>query len=325
MRISRRSIIDFSLVLLNALWAVQYPAYKLVSGRMGPVTASAWIFLAATLVLVPFLFRERNRQPNPAADQDSGRHSLLDRRNLVGFIFVGVVGLVPASALLAWGELDSTASNASLIYLPVPIITAIMVSIILQEKMTWIRWLSLLISMSGVLVLSDIDFRHLDLAQTRFLVGNLLVLLACVASSFYNIYSKELLRRFQALEVLIYGYAIALVFSVPFLFGVERFSFSDVRSYTRNTWIALLALSILSWGLAMVLWMFLLKRLDVSQASVSIYLWPFLGVLISAATLKEKITTATAVGGLVALMGTIRSQPPSRARSRLSFERRDRG
>jgi drug/metabolite transporter (DMT)-like permease len=46
----------------------------------------------------------------------------------------------------------------------------------------------------------------------------------------------------------------------------------------------------------MVFWMFVLKRLDVSQASVSIYMLPFLGVLISALTLKERITTATVVG-----------------------------
>ncbi|PYU93248.1 MAG: EamA family transporter, partial [Acidobacteria bacterium] len=51
----------------------------------------------------------------------------------------------------------------------------------------------------------------------------------------------------------------------------------------------------------MVLWMFLLKRLDVSQASISIYLLPFLGVLISAVTLKEKVTTTMAVGGLVTM------------------------
>ena len=55
----------------------------------------------------------------------------------------------------------------------------------------------------------------------------------------------------------------------------------------------------------MVLWMFLLKRLDVSQASISIYLLPFLGVLISAVTLKEKVTTTMAVGGLVTMAGTI--------------------
>ena len=306
MRISRRAIVDLSLlVLVNALWAVQYPAYKVVSERMGPVTASAWIFLLATLVLLPFLFRERFRNRNPLVDQTPDGHSLMDRRNLVGFIFIGVVGLVPASALLAWGERYSTASNASLIYLTVPIITAIMASMILKEKMTWVRWLSLLISISGVLILSNIDWRRLDLAQAGFLVGNLLVLLACVASSFYNVYSKELLRRFQPLEVLIYGYVIALVFSVPFLIWAERFSVSSVSAYTGNTWVALLVLSILSWGLAMVLWMFLLKRLDVSQASVSIYLLPFLGVLISALTLKEKITLATVVGGLVTLLGTI--------------------
>lgn len=306
MQFSRRSIIDLSLlVLVNALWAVQYPAYKVVSSAMGPVTASAWIFLFATLVLLPFLFKERTRKANPTVDQSSGEHSLLARRNLMGFVFIGVIGLVPASALLAWGEHWSTASNASLIYLTVPIITAIMAAIILKEKMTWVKWLSLLISISGVLILSNIDPRHLDLAQTQFLVGNLLVLSACVASSFYNVYSKELLSRFQPLEVLIYGYLIALIVSVPFLVWVERFSLSDVRAYTANTWVALLVLSILSWGLAMVLWMFLLKRLDVSQASVSIYLLPFLGVLISALTLKEKITTPTVVGGLVTLMGTI--------------------
>ena len=64
----------------------------------------------------------------------------------------------------------------------------------------------------------------------------------------------------------------------------------------------------------MVLWMLLLKRLDVSQASVSIYLLPFLGVLISAITLQEKITSNMIVGGLVTLTGTVlitAVEPPS--------------
>jgi drug/metabolite transporter (DMT)-like permease len=306
MRISRRRIIDLGLlVLVNALWAVQYPAYRVVSRAMGPLTASTWIFLFATIVLLPFLFRERAREATPGVSQPLGEHSLFERRNIIGFIFIGVIGLVPASALLAWGEKLSTASNASLIYLTVPIITAIMASMILNEKMTWVRWLSLLISVVGVLILSGIDVRHLDLVRAGFLFGNILVLLACFASSFYNVYSKELLSRFQPLEVLIYGYVIALIISLPFLIWVERFSISNVRTYTVETWVALLVLSVLSWGLAMVLWMFLLKRLDVSQASVSIYLLPFLGVLISALTLKEKIAGDTVLGGLVTLMGTI--------------------
>jgi drug/metabolite transporter (DMT)-like permease len=55
----------------------------------------------------------------------------------------------------------------------------------------------------------------------------------------------------------------------------------------------------------MVLWMFVLRRLDVSQASVSIYLLPFLGVLISAVTLHEHITGSMLIGGGITLAGAV--------------------
>jgi len=55
----------------------------------------------------------------------------------------------------------------------------------------------------------------------------------------------------------------------------------------------------------MVLWAIVLTRIDVSQASVSIYLLPFFGVLLSALTLHERITLTMVVGGLVTLAGTM--------------------
>jgi drug/metabolite transporter (DMT)-like permease len=212
---------------------------------------------------------------------------------------------MPASAFLAWGIDRSTASNASLIYLTVPIITAVLASIILEEKMTLVRWASLFVALTGVLILSDVDWRHLQLTNTKFLLGNILVMVACTSSSFYNVYCKELLRRFTVLEVLVFGYLLAVVVSLPFLVWAEPISWAEVRSYRLSTWLAVLVLSVFSWGLAMVLWAILLKRLDVSQASVSIYLLPFFGVIISVLTLKEKITPTMVVGGLVTLAGTI--------------------
>jgi drug/metabolite transporter (DMT)-like permease len=105
--------------------------------------------------------------------------------------------------------------------------------------------------------------------------------------------------------VLVFGYLITAAVCVTLVPWIEPFSPSSVRAYTAESWTALLVLSVFSWGLAMVLWMYLLKRLDVSQASVSIYLLPFLGVLLSAISLHEKITATMAVGGLVTLAGTI--------------------
>ena len=307
-RLSKRSLIDISLlVLVNAIWGAQFTAYKLVSSDIGPVTVSAWIFLIAVVVLIPFIVHERSRKSVSQSGElaAAGSRSLFARRNLLGFLAIGIFGLVPASAFLAWGVARSTASNSALIYLTIPIITAIMAVLMLGEKMTPARWMSLFISLVGVLILTDLDWRHLELTSTKFLVGNILVLLACTSSSFYNVCSKELLRRFSPVEVLAFGYFLAVLVSIPLVCWAEPFSLDAVRHYALSTWIGLLLLGVFVWGLSMILWMFLLKRLDVSQASVSVYLLPFLGVLISAIFLGEKITGTMIVGGGITLAGTI--------------------
>jgi len=313
MAISQRKLVDVGLlVLVNGMWAGQYAAYKTATEAMGPITVSAWAFLLATVVLFPFLLHEKRRsspqnspacQPKPS--YSSHRLGEWSRQDVTGFIVVGVFGLIPASAFLAWGTMRSTASNAAIIYLTIPIITAVLATAILGEKMTRARWLSLFVSLCGVLILSDIDWRRLDLVSSRYLLANMLVLLACISSSFYNVYSKRLLRRFSPLEVLVFGYLIAVGVSLPLLIWVEPLTIVQIRGYTASTWFSIMILSVFSWGIAMVLWMHLLKRLDVSQASVSIYLLPFLGVLISTLTLGERITSTMIIGGLITLAGTI--------------------
>lgn len=309
----KRKLTDVGLlVLVNGMWAGQYAAYKTATASMGPITVSAWTFLIAALVLLPFLLCEKRRPSPPESPRQQSKSPLSplrlrtwSRRDITGFVVIGVFGLIPASAFLAWGTMRSTASNAAIIYLTIPIITAVLATVILGERMTRARWLSLFIALCGVLILSDIDWRHLDLMSGRYLLANLLVLLACFSSSFYNVYSKGLLRRFSPLEVLVVGYGIAVVVSLPLLVWVEPLAVAQIKRYTAATWFSVAILSVFSWGIAMVLWMFLLKRLDVSQASVSVYLLPFLGVVISAVTLGEKITLTMIVGGLLTLAGTI--------------------
>jgi len=304
-KFSRRSLGDVSLlVLVNAVWGAQFTAYKLVSSDIGPVSVSAWIFLIAAIVLIPFVvWDRRNVQHNDV--QNHQTRSLLSRRNWPGFLAIGVLGLVPASIFMAWGVARSTASNSALLNLTIPIITALLAAVILGERMTTARWVSLFISLIGVLILSDFDWRHLELTSGRFLLGNILVLLSCTSSSFYNVCSKELLRRYSPVEVLTLGYILAVLVCIPLLYWVEPFSFEALRRYSATTWIGLVLLGVFVWGFAMILWLFLLKRLDVSQASVSVYLLPFLGVLISAVILGERVTGTMMLGGGITLAGTV--------------------
>ena len=54
-----------------------------------------------------------------------------------------------------------------------------------------------------------------------------------------------------------------------------------------------------------MLWLFLLTRLDVGQAVVSVYLGPVFGVVLAAISLHEQITMPMIVGGAITLVGTI--------------------
>jgi drug/metabolite transporter (DMT)-like permease len=75
-----------------------------------------------------FLLNER------LASKNFGGLSGWSRHHWTGFIVIGIFGLVPASTFLAWGTERSTASNVALIYLTVPILTAVLASIILGER-----------------------------------------------------------------------------------------------------------------------------------------------------------------------------------------------
>jgi drug/metabolite transporter (DMT)-like permease len=276
----QRKFVDVGLVILvNGIGAGQYAVYKTATEAMGPITVSAWTFLLTSVVLVPLLLREKGRSSslNSPANQSkpsfpTSRLGTWSKQDITGFVVGGVFGLIPASAFLAWGTMRSTASNAAIIYLTIPIITAELASLILGEKMTRARWLSLFVSLSGVLILSDIDWRPLNLIPCRYLLLNVLVLLACISRSFFNIYSKGLLRRFSPLEVLVLGDVTAVVISLPLRIWVEPLTIVQIRRYTATTWASVMVLGVFSWRIAMVLWMFLLKRLDVSQTSVSVYL-----------------------------------------------------
>ncbi len=295
MQFTRRRVADAGLlVLVNAMWAGQYPAYKTATSQAGPVAISLWTFLIASVVLTPFFLKER-----------SGNRPCVTPLDWKGYLLLAVFGLIPGSAVLAWGTKLSTASNAALLYLTLPVITALMAVAMLGERMTLVRWASLALALLGVLIVSGPEWHHANLGNAKFVAGNLLILAACTGSAFYNVYSKSLLRRFTPLEVLVFGYIFSAVISVPLVVWMEPSSLAAIKSYTVAVWVSLLVLSVFSWGLAMVLWMHLLRRLDVSQASVSIYLLPLLGVLFSAVLLHEKITTAMLAGGLLTLAGTI--------------------
>ena len=176
--------------------------------------------------------------------------------------------------------------------------------LMLREKLSVIRLGSLLLGLIGTLLLSTNDLAQASFAKT-LLFGNVVILLGGLGSAFYNTYSKVLLDRHSELEVLIYSYIIAVISCAFISITIERKPFYEVTGYGISTWVSIAVLGLLPWGVAMLLWMWVLKRLEVGQISSSIYLLPLFGLVLSILTVHETVSLREIFGGLLIVGGTM--------------------
>jgi drug/metabolite transporter (DMT)-like permease len=124
-----------------------------------------------------------------------------------------------------------------------------------------------------------------------------------LGSAFYNAFSKRLLRIFTPLEVLVYSFIVADVALFVVMLVREPLSWQQLSSLGFAVWLSLGMIALLCLTSAMILFFWVIKRIDLTRASLSIYLLPVFGVLISTLTLKEKIRWELIAGGMLVFLG----------------------
>lgn len=281
--------------MVNLMWAFQFAGAKIATAQLGPVTVTFLPLALSTLLLLPWALLSRRRRPSG----DAGLATFWRP-----FLLLGVAGTVASQLGLTWGVARSLASNASVLTLTIPVLTAVLAGILLGERMTALRWLSFGLAIGGVLLVSDIDWRSVNLTHSRFLLGNILIFVSCIGSAFINSYSKKLLEQFSAAEVLVYSFFVADVVLFVLIAFLEPDSVRRLAAIGWSAWISLLLIAIFSLSVSMVLFFMVLERIDATQASLSIYLLPVFGVLISAITVGERVTWNLIVGGVLVLGST---------------------
>ena len=275
----------------NLMWSLQFTCIKLTQDQVGPYfTVGAPMFLA-TLLLAGFAL----------SDFKKGGKKISD---LLIFIQLALFGAFPAQVFMTWGTQYSLASNAAILTLSLPVVTALFAFLILKEKMNRIRWLSFTFAIIGVILCSTGDMKQLDFGS-KYALGNLLIFLAILGNSYYNVGIKKVAARYTEIELVFYTYIVMVVLLIPLVLYYEKDIFERIPSFTMQTWIGISLLTVFHNFLSMILFFKALKMLDAMQVALSNYLIAFLGLPIAAIWLGEKLNNMAIVGGILVLTSTI--------------------
>ena len=284
------------LALASLMWSGQGTAVKFLDPHLGPIAITFLPFYCTTLMAIPLLIHMRRKRPAAQAPSrsDWGR-----------FIVAGVAGQVLAQLGMTWGITNSLASNGAILNLLIPVISAVLASIMLSERLSGLRILSLFVGLIGVGLMSVGDLRHASFLQSKFLIGNLMIFGGCVGSSFYNVYCKGLLQRFEEIEIVIYSYITASIASIPLLIWVEPVPWRNFLSFGLSAWLAFAFLALFMYGASMLLFFKALAHLDVTTASISLYLVPVFGVFLAITLLGERLHLLEIIGAVIVLSATL--------------------
>ena len=285
-------IISWTLLLgCNVMWALQFTCIKLTQEQVGPYFTVWGPMLMATLFLAPFALK----------DVMKGRKRISD---LFIFFQLALLGAFPAQVLMTWGTQYSLASNAAIITLSLPVITAVFAFLILKEKMNRIRWVSFIIAIAGVILCSTGDIRQVNFGS-RYAVGNILIFLAIVGNAYYNVGIKKISGEYTEIEMVFYTYVVIILLLTPLVLYYEPDVFSRISHFTKQTWMGISLLTVFHNFLSMILFFRALKQLDAMQVALSNYLITFIGLPIAAIWLNEQLSVQSITGGLLVLIATL--------------------
>lgn len=281
----------FILFLCNLIWAFQFTSIKLTQEQVGPYFTVWGPMLLSVLLLAPLAYRDYRKNPKSKAD-------------ILVFLQLGLLGAFPSQVLMTYGTQYSLASNAAIIVLALPVLTAVFAFFMLREKMNAVRWCSFVVAIAGVLLCSTGDLKRMDLGS-RYALGNLLIFLAVAGNAYYNVGCKKIAEKYTEVEMVFYTYVVLVIILTPFVLYYEPGIFQTIPGFTITTWLGLGALTLFHNFLSMLLFFSVLKYLDAIQVGLSNYLITLIGLPIASVLLSERISASALFGGALVLLSTL--------------------
>lgn len=178
-----------------------------------------------------------------------------------------------------------------------PLITIILASIFVGERLTRGKLAALLIGLMGITLIVSPSLNATDSSGA---LGLMLALASSVGAAMGSVIFKAMKSQRQLFTITAWQ---LLIGSLPLLAGslvIER----DVNIVWNGEFLGLLLfLALIGTSFTSIAWYWLVQREDVGRLSISLFLVPLLGLAIAVLAFGEEISLVKAAGVAVALAG----------------------
>ncbi len=282
-----------ALIAINLIWSSAYTTSKVLMdgpwGHLSPLALTFWRMLAATIVLMPLAWRERPRRR-------------LTGREWLWLSVIGLIGSALATFLQFIGTQYSSATNAALIITLETVFNCVLATLFLGERMGLRGLLGLVAAMAGVLILSNLDWRHLDLLSNRYAAGNGMLILSMLCFAFYSLAGKWAVETLPPMIVTAYPFALATVSLGIACWGLDPGGLTGIASWSWQAYAGVGYMGFVVTAVTYLIWNMVLVNGEVSTMSLTLYVQPVFGALIAWAALGERLTMHTAIGACAVLL-----------------------
>lgn len=287
--VSTYTALLFTAVLWGASFVFTRYLFLEIPG-LTPVILVTLRLLLASAVLIPLVLL-------------TGRRERIRREDLRYFFLLAL--LEPFLYFLCENSgLQSVSSGlSSILIATIPIFVPFGLYLAYREKLHWLNWLGLLLSLLGVLVMisGKGDGTVSSFKGICFLVA------AVIVAVIYSVFLVKVVNKYKPYTVTMYTNLIGLMYFLP-LFLCGQYKVLAQVDFTWKIWAALLCLGLGCSALAYVLFNIGVRAVGAARASVFNNAIPIFTLLIAAVLGMENITMLKIAGIALTVTGVCMAQ-----------------
>jgi drug/metabolite transporter (DMT)-like permease len=278
---------ETALSLMVFVWGVNFAVVKQALGTFDPLAFNALRFAIASVIVFGVL-RAR------------GEAGLPERRDVPRIVALGLLGNVVYQMCFILGLDRTRAGHAAVLLALTPILTAFLSMLTGHERPGPRTWGGASLSILGIGLVSGAAIR---LEGREALIGDAILVTACVAWAVYTVGSRPIVRRYGALRTTawtLWTGAVGLI-----AIGTPGLARQDWDALTPGAWGGLAFSATFAISLAYIVWYRGVERIGNTRTAIFSNLTPIVALAAGAVLLRELPSALALFGAALTLAGVM--------------------